>query len=84
MNYVMHLGQKLIHILPEKGSFSKIKRKMRGVPPPKKLKQDKTYTNILINTWTQLKTSIYQVGIMSGNQTRPKCFETSQWISSSP
>lgn len=27
---------------------------------------------------------LYQVGIMSGNQTRPKCFDTSQWISSSP
>lgn len=28
--------------------------------------------------------TFYQVGIMSGNQTRPKCFDTSQWMSSSP
>ena len=25
---------------------------------------------------------LYHVGIMSGNQTRPRCFDTSQWISS--
>lgn len=26
--------------------------------------------------------ALYQVGIMSGNQTRPRCLDTSQWISS--
>lgn len=31
---------------------------------------------------SNLKPELYHVGIMSGNQTRPRCLETSQWISS--
>lgn len=31
---------------------------------------------------SNLNPELYHVGIMSGNQTLPRCFETSQWISS--
>lgn len=51
--------------------------KMSGV------KHTHTHTHTLIqkpvyNLNTLLFPQLYQVGIMSGNQTRPKCFDTSQ------
>lgn len=55
--------------------------KMSGV------KHKKTHTLIQkpVNNLNLLRfPQLYQVGIMSGNQTRPKCFDTSQWMSSSP
>lgn len=47
------------------------------------VKHTHTHTHTLIqkpvyNLNTLLFPQLYQVGIMSGNQTRPKCFDTSQ------
>lgn len=50
---------------------------------PKKKHPTQTYLQNLGHSFKRL-VALYHVGIMSGNQTRPKCFDTSQWISSSP